>query len=87
MEHHQSDSKFFQKNQWLVIGIHQLYETRWYRYLPTPDKKTWLGSLVGNFRCGGCRHCDNLVRTINFIDVSSWEVYPLNPLLIAIPYM
>lgn len=46
-------------------------------YLPASDKKTWLGSLVGNFRCGRCRHCDNMVRTNTFIDVSSGKVYSI----------
>ncbi len=66
--------QFFEKKQWSVIDIHQLYEIR---NLPAPEKITWLGSLAGNFRCGQCKHCDNMVRTNSFTDVSSGKIYPI----------
>ncbi len=46
-------------------------------YLPAPEKITWLGSLAENFRCGRCKHCDNMVRTNSFTDVSSGKIYPI----------
>lgn len=29
-------------------------------YFPADENKTWVG--LGNFRCGGCNHCDSAVK-------------------------
>lgn len=36
-------------------------------YLPPLQKKTWLSSTTGNFRCGNCTYCDTIKTTNYFI--------------------
>ncbi len=38
------------------------------------QRQKWLCPNVGNYRCGNCNHCENMVKTNTFIDVTSgWE--------------
>lgn len=55
------------RDQYIREGLQQLTNPDFYlaltvhSYLPAAENKTWVG-LVGNFRCGGCNHCDSGVK-------------------------
>lgn len=40
-------------------------------HLPSKKSNTWLSLSAGNYRCGNCNHCDNMVKTNMFRDVTS----------------
>lgn len=47
-------------------------------YLPAPRPKTWLSRQNGNFRCGHCRYCENMVKTDTFMDIVNNKAYKIN---------
>lgn len=46
-------------------------------YMPPVQNKTWLGTKRGNYKCGNCNHCNNMVKTNTFIDVTSNREYSI----------
>ena len=48
-------------------------------YLPAtpPNKSTWLQRPEGNYKCGHCNHCTNVVKTKTFTDVFSQKTYQI----------
>lgn len=47
-------------------------------HLPAERKDTWLCRPKGNYPCGNCNYCENMVKTNIFTDVFSNKTYPIN---------
>ena len=46
-------------------------------HLPASKPNTWLRRQKGNFCCGHCNYCTNMVKTDTFKDVFSNKTYPI----------
>ena len=45
-------------------------------YLPASPKETWLQPPPeGNFRCGHCNHCSNMIKSNSFVDIFTQKTY------------
>jgi len=49
-------------------------------YLPAPKREIWLRQPKGNFPCGNCNYCENMVKSDTFMDVSSNKTYTITVL-------
>ena len=43
--------------------------------MPKPKPTSWLQQQNGTFRCGNCRHCENVTKTNSFIDCFTSKTY------------
>ncbi len=48
------------------------------RHISSIRPITWFCSNVGNYRYGNCNHCENMVKTNIFIDVTSGCKFKVN---------
>jgi len=53
--------------------------------MPPVENKTWLGKIRGNYKCGNCNHCSNMVKT-NIYRCDNKSRIQYIHLLIAIPH-